>query len=78
MEILTLVEALKGSLLYQMSLGNTELYHSNVWAWLFQNDHNFIKIFFDAYDEARYEFCGTASEYAHRDPIILLREKGLT
>lgn len=77
MEILTLVEALKGSLLYQMSLGNTELYHSNVWAWLFQNDHNFIKIFFDAYDEGRYEFCGAARECAHRDLIIWLRERGL-
>lgn len=39
-------EFLSKSLLYQMSLGSKELYHSNVWAWLIENDTSFIKVFF--------------------------------
>ena len=39
------IEKLKNSLIYKMSLGSKELYHSNVWAWLIENDSNFIDAF---------------------------------
>ena len=38
---------LEKSLLFRMSLGSKELYHSNVWAWLMENDSNFIGVFFN-------------------------------
>ena len=37
---------LKGSLLFYMSLGSKELFHSNTWAWLIERDNNFARIFF--------------------------------
>ena len=37
---------LKNSLMYQMSLGSKELFHSNVWGWLLENDKSFIKVFY--------------------------------
>ena len=37
---------LKGSLLFYMSLGSKELFHSNTWAWLIDKDNNFARIFF--------------------------------
>lgn len=36
---------LKNSLLYQMSLGSKELFHSNVWAWLIEQDPSVIAVF---------------------------------
>ena len=47
----TNVNFLKSSLLFQMSLGSKELYHSNVWAWLIENDHNFVKVFFPDFQQ---------------------------
>lgn len=40
-----IVERLKSSPLYAMSLGSKELYHTNVWAWLIRKDHHFVQIF---------------------------------
>ena len=37
---------LKGSLLFYMSLGSKELFHSNTWAWLIEKDNDFARIFF--------------------------------
>lgn len=37
---------LKGSLLFYMSLGSKELFHSNTWAWLIERDNSFARIFF--------------------------------
>lgn len=47
----TLVKELKQSPTYAMSLGSKELFHSNFWAWLFENEGtilqgNYIDIFF--------------------------------
>ena len=36
------IRFLKESLMYQMSLGSRELFHSNVWAWLMEMDNNFL------------------------------------
>lgn len=72
------VKFLKESLLYRMSLGSKELYHSNVWAWLIENDPEFIKVFFHDYDENIYEFESVSREYKHRDLTIWFRKKGDT
>ena len=37
---------LLSSLLYSMSLGSHELFHSNVWSWLLNYNKEFVKIFF--------------------------------
>ena len=37
---------LKGSLLFYMSLGSKELFHSNTWAWLIERNNNLSRIFF--------------------------------
>lgn len=66
---------LKESLLYQMSLGSKELYHSNVWAWLIENDPKFIKVFFRDYDENIYEFESVSREYKDRDLTIRFHKK---
>ena len=44
------IEKLKHSLIYQMSVGGRELYHSNVWCWLMKRDPAFIRVFFPAFD----------------------------
>ena len=69
-------EFLKGSLLYQMSLGSKELYHSNVWAWLIENDHAFVNAFFPAFDQNAYIVLGVSRECCHRDLIIWLHKNG--
>lgn len=37
---------LKGSLLFYMSLGSKELFHSNTWGWLIENNNSFARLFF--------------------------------
>lgn len=39
------IQTLEDSAVYAMSLGSRELYHSNVWWWLINNDHTFVKVF---------------------------------
>ncbi|MCM1194373.1 MAG: PD-(D/E)XK nuclease family protein [Firmicutes bacterium] len=67
---------LKNSLMYQMSLGSKELYHSNVWAWLLEKDREYIKAFFNIdlteFDN-KFE---VRRELAHRDITIWLHKKG--
>ena len=46
-EIVEKIKALKDSPLYAMSLGGRELYHSNFWAWLMEQDSQFINVFFE-------------------------------
>ncbi len=70
------IQFLQNSLLYQMSLGSKELYHSNVWAWLIKQDHAFIKVFFPDFDENIYEITEIERECRHRDLIIWLHKKG--
>jgi len=54
MEYNNAVKFLKNSMIYQMSLGSKELFHSNVWWWLIDNDKNFIKVFIPDFDPAKY------------------------
>jgi hypothetical protein len=65
-------EILKTSLIYAMSLGSKELFHSNVWAWLLEADPVFLRAFtgelFDPTQISRIE-----REEGHRDITIWLR-----
>ncbi len=45
-----IIEKLRKSLVYQMSLGSMELFHSNIWKWLIDFDHKMAKIFFPEID----------------------------
>lgn len=74
----TNVNFLKSSLLFQMSLGSKELYHSNVWAWLIENDHNFVKVFFPHFQQDTFKVLGVSRECRHRDVIIWLQKIGYT
>lgn len=66
---------LKKSLLFQMSLGSKELFHSNVWAWLIEMDKNFISVFFNDFDIAEYNSISVSREAHNRDIIIWLTDK---
>ena len=68
-------KVLKESLIFQMSLGSKELFHSNVWAWLIEQDHNFVKVFFEGFDFDKYEYVKVEREKYHRDLIIWVKEK---
>lgn len=67
-------EFLKESLLFRMSLGSKELYHSNVWAWLIENDPNFVKVFFPDFKEDIFYVSGVSREYKHRDIVVWLQK----
>ena len=45
-EILEKIEELHQSPIYAMSLCSKELFHSNFWAWLMEQDERFIELFF--------------------------------
>lgn len=71
------INFLKKSLIYQMSLGSKELFHSNVWAYLLESDIEFLKVFlpdfeFDKYLNDRYQ---VFREKGNRDIIIYLENK---
>lgn len=68
-------KVLKESLIFQMSLGSKELFHSNVWAWLIEQDYSFIKVFFEDFDFDTYECIKVEREKYHRDLIIWVKEK---
>ncbi len=63
---------LEKSLLFRMSLGSKELYHSNVWAWLMENDNNFIRVFFNNKNLDNYEKVIIEREKHNRDIVIKL------
>ena len=62
---------LKNSLIYQMSLGSKELYHSNVWAYLMETDCEFIHLFFPTIDFRCVAQIDVKREYHKRDITIL-------
>lgn len=73
---MTSVEFLEKSLLYRMSLGSKELYHSNVWAWLLENDSNFVKVFFPGFDDRNWVVNDVRREWRNRDIVITLKRSG--
>lgn len=68
-------EFLKNSLLFQMSLGSKELYHSNVWAWLINEDKKYVSTFFPDVPVDDYIIEKTMREYRNRDIVINLKRK---
>lgn len=70
---MTSVDFLEQSLLYRMSLGSKELYHSNVWAWLMENDANFVKVFFPGFDNHNWLVNDVRREWHNRDLVITLK-----
>lgn len=72
---MTSVEFLEQSLLYRMSLGSKELYHSNVWAWLMENDSNFLKAFFPEFDNRDWVVNDIRREWRNRDIVITLKRQ---
>lgn len=79
MDSTTAVEYLKNSMIYQMSLGSKELFHSNVWWWLIEHDKNFIKVFIPDFEPMNYhngeDFCiWPKREDLKRDILIWLED----
>lgn len=68
------IDRLEQSLVYKMSLGSKELYHSNIWAWLMENDNSFIKAFFPDCNEDYHDF-QIRREQSHRDLTIWFKNK---
>lgn len=66
------IEKLKHSLIYQMSLGGRELYHSNVWCWLMKRDSAFIRVFFPAFDPEKDKVESIQRESLNMDLVIKL------
>lgn len=66
------IEKLKHSLIYQMSLGGRELFHSNVWCWLMKRDPAFIRVFFPAFDPEKDKVESIQREWLNMDLVIQL------
>lgn len=77
MEFIRSINFLKNSLIYQMSLGSKELFHSNVWAYLLENDIEFLKVFLPdfEFDEHKKDGFQVFREKANRDIIIYLENR---
>ena len=67
------IKFLKESMMYQMSLGSKELFHSNIWWWLIDNDKNFIKVFLPDFEPTEYSIW-SEREAHNRDIIIWLED----
>lgn len=77
MEFKDAVSLLQKSMVYCMSLGSKELFHSNLWAYLIENDHQFIKVFIPTFNFDNYidEEITVYREKSHRDIAIFLKRK---
>ncbi len=64
------IKFLENSLLYQMSLGSKELFHSNVWAWLIEKEPAFIGVFFKNVELFRFSNIKVEREKANRDIVV--------
>lgn len=58
---------LKNLLIYRMSNGSHELFHSNLIAWMLERDHNFAEVFFKELKGERYE---VFREKKHMDIVL--------
>ena len=74
MDYKTAVDYLKKSMIYQMSLGSKELFHSNVWGWLIENDKNFINVFIPTFEIDNYnKGCNIWAKREEKNRDILIR-----
>ena len=60
-----LVKELKKSPLFAMSLGSMELFHSNFWRWLMEQNKKYISIFFNDFENIDSKDIQIAREYKH-------------
>lgn len=67
------IDSIKRSLIYAMSKGSHELFHTNIWAWLIERDHSFIEDFFQG---LKGDFLRVERETGNRDLTIWLNEQG--
>jgi len=66
-------EMLKPSLVFAMSKGSHELFHSNIWAWLIEKDSRFVRAFFP---NIKGEIESVKREEGNRDLTIWTRVDG--
>lgn len=65
------VEKLKDSIVYQMSLGSMELFHSNLWAWMMEKEPRVIsEVFFKGIATPEEGECSVTREDGNRDITI--------
>lgn len=70
-EYKTLISRIKKSPLFPMSLGSMELFHSNVWRWLMEENKKYIKAFFENFPEiSDNDSIEIKREYKHTDICI--------
>ena len=62
------IKELHQSAIYAMSLGSKELFHSNFWAWLMEQDESFVEVFFN--DESGKKHMKIGREDGHRDVTL--------
>lgn len=65
---------LNNSLMYTMSLGSKELFHSNVWWYLIKNDQQFIKVFVNDFKDLN-DFESVYRESYNRDIVIFFKNQ---
>jgi len=68
------ISKLEHSLLFAMSHGSHELFHTNVWAWLIKNEHRFAAVFFP--ELSKHEIKEVRREQGNRDLTIWVDEGG--
>lgn len=67
------IGSIKRSLIYAMSKGSHELFHTNIWAWLIERDNSFVNDFFNGING---DFLRVERETGHRDLTIWLKAHG--
>lgn len=75
MEKTAAIEYLKSSPVFAMSLSSKELFHSNFWAWLMEQDSEFITCFFDDFANTDNERVKIFREKDHMDIQVQIGEK---
>lgn len=68
----TTIESLKNSPIFAMSLSSKELFHSNFWAWLMDQDSEFIECFFPSDDLSGENGIQILREKEHMDIQIVV------
>jgi len=69
-EINKVINDMKNSIVYQMSLGNKELFHSNLWKWLIQQKPKLVNVFFSTLNAN--DIMEVRREDKNRDIVIKL------
>lgn len=68
-----MIDNLKANPLFAMSLCSKELFHSNFWAWLIENDPEYATVFFKDFNV--HVFDKVQRESLHRDITIITTQK---